>query len=144
MCGMVRHTLAITAVLCLGSFAAEPAGGQRPQADFDAAKGRDLYIKYCSSCHGENGEGRAGMYPPLKGSGMVIKADPTKQIQAVLHGLQGGRAGGVLYPYPMPAFGSVLNDVDIAGIIDHERSSWGNRGKLVIAAQVAAERDQSK
>jgi len=75
---------------------------------------------------------------------VVTKADPTKQIHTVLEGLRGARAGGVLYTDPMPAFGSVLNDVDIAGIIDYERSSWGNHGKLVIAAQVAAERDQSK
>jgi cytochrome c oxidase cbb3-type subunit 2 len=33
-----------------------------------------------------------------------------------------------------------LSDADIAGIIDYERSSWGNHGKPVTAAQVAAER----
>jgi cytochrome c oxidase cbb3-type subunit 2 len=75
---------------------------------------------------------------------MVTKADPTKQIQTVLEGSRGARAGGVLYTNPMPAFGRVLNDLDIASIIDYERSSWGNHAKLVIAAQVAAERDDSK
>ncbi len=40
----------------------------------------------------------------------------------------------------MPPFGSVLSDVDIADIIDYERGSWGNHGKLVTAAEVAAER----
>jgi hypothetical protein len=32
----------------------------------------------------------------------------------------------------------------IADIIDYERSSWGNHGKLVTAAQVDAEREHSK
>jgi mono/diheme cytochrome c family protein len=144
MYGMIRHSLTVAVVLCLGSFTAEPAAGQSPQPGFDAAKGRALYTTYCSSCHGANGEGRPGTYPPLKGSGVVTKADATKHIHVVLDGSQGGRAAGVLYANPMPAFGSILNDADIADIIDYERSSWGNHGKLVTAAQVAAERGRSK
>jgi mono/diheme cytochrome c family protein len=140
----VRHTLAILVILCLGSFAAELAGGLPSQTGFDPARGRALYSTYCSSCHGENGEGQPGTYPPLKGSGVVTKADATKHIHVVLDGVQGGRAGGVLYANPMPAFGGVLNDANIADIIDYERSSWGNHGKLVTRAQVAAERDHSK
>ena len=52
------------------------------------------------------------MYPPIKGSGVVTKDDATKHIRLVLNGLQGGKAGGVLYTSPMPAFGGVLNDVE--------------------------------
>jgi mono/diheme cytochrome c family protein len=141
---MVRYTLTIFVVLWLGSFAAEPTVGQSPQAGFDAAKGRSLYTTYCSSCHGTNGEGSPGTYPPLKGSGVVTKADATKHIHVVLEGSQGGRAGGVLYANPMPAFGGMLNDADIADIIDYERSSWGNHGKLIVASQVTAERGHSK
>jgi mono/diheme cytochrome c family protein len=151
MYGMVLHTLTIVVLLCLGSLTAEPAGGQSLQSGFDAAqsgfdtaKGRALYTRYCSSCHGANGEGRPGTFPPLKGSGVVTKADATKHIRVVLDGLQGGRAGGVLYTDPMPAFGGILDDASIADIIDYERSSWGNHGKLVMAAEVAAERGRPK
>jgi cytochrome c oxidase cbb3-type subunit 2 len=38
----------------------------------------------------------------------------------------------------------VLSDADIADIVDYERSSWGNHGNPVTAAQVAAERANSK
>ena len=144
MCGIVRHSLAVLVVLCLGSLSAETAGGEPPHANFDPEKGRSLYTTYCRSCHAENGGGRPGMFPPLKGSGMVTKDDATKQIRAVLDGLQGGRVGGVLYANPMPAFGSILTDVEIADIIDYERSSWGNHARLVIAAHVAAERHHPK
>jgi cytochrome c oxidase cbb3-type subunit 2 len=151
MCGSVRHTLALVVGLCLGSFTADPAVGQPPQSGFhaaqsgfDAEKGRALYTTYCSSCHGANGEGQPGTYPPLKGSGVVTKADATKHTHVVLDGLQGGRAGGVQYALPMPPFGSILDDANIANIIDYERSSWGNHGKLVTAAQVTAERGRSK
>jgi len=144
MFGIARHSLTIVALLYLGSFTAEPAVSQSLQPGFDPEKGRALYTTYCSSCHGANGEGRPGTYPPLKGSGVVTKADATKHINVVLDGSQGGRAGGVLYANPMPAFGSVLNDANIADIIDYERSSWGNHAKLVMASQVAAERGRSK
>ncbi len=49
----------------------------------------------------------------------------------------------MLYAAAMPPFGSLLGDVDIADIIDYERRSWGNHGKLVTAAEVAAERASS-
>jgi mono/diheme cytochrome c family protein len=41
----------------------------------------------------------------------------------------------------MPAFKSALSDADIAAIVNHERTSWGNAGPLVTAADVAAARE---
>jgi cytochrome c oxidase cbb3-type subunit II len=155
---IVRHMLALMLVLCLGLSASERVVGQAPegavarttdtgesiQAGYDAAKGRALYTTYCSACHGANGEGQPGIFPPLNGSGVVTKDDATKHIHVVLNGLQGAKAGGVLYATPMPPFSKILNDVDIAIIIDFERSSWGNHGKLVTAAQVVAERGHAE
>jgi mono/diheme cytochrome c family protein len=114
------------------------------QAGNDAAKGRDLYIANCSACHQASGEGIPGVFPPLKGSSVVNKDDAAKHIQVVLDGVRGGRAGGVVYAAPMPAFGGALSDAEIADIIDYERRSWGNHGKPVTAGQVAAERGGPK
>jgi cytochrome c oxidase cbb3-type subunit 2 len=148
MLGIVRRNVAIVAVLSLGSLALDRAAGQVP-ADartphYDAARGESSYMTYCSACHGSNGEGRPGTYPPIKGSGVVTKDDATKHIRIVLNGLQGAKAGGVLYSTSMPPFAGILSDVDIADVIDYERSSWGNHGKLVAAAQIAAQRGSSK
>ena len=118
--------------------------GESVQAVFDAAKGSDLYIANCSACHLANGEGIPGAFPPLKGSGVVNKDDAVKHIQVVLNGMQGARAGGVVYASAMPPFAGVLRDAEIADIIDYERSSWGNHGAPVNAAQVAAERARAK
>lgn len=119
-------------------------GEDSSRAYYDAPKGRDLYIANCSACHQANGEGIPGVFPPLKGSGVVNKDDAVKHIQVVLNGMQGGRAGGLVYAAPMPAFAGALSDTAIAAIIDHERRSWGNHGKPVTAAQVAAERARPK
>ncbi len=113
-------------------------------ASDDAASGQSLYITHCSACHQVSGEGLPGVAPPLKGSGVVNKDDASKHIRAVLNGMSGGTAGGVVYPGAMPPFAGVLSDAEIADIIDFERSSWGNHGKPVTSAQVAAERSGSK
>jgi len=120
------------------------AAGESVQAGYDAAKSRTLYIANCSACHQSNGEGLPGVFPPLKGSGVVNKDDAVKHIQVVLNGMQGARAGGVVYVAAMPPFAGALSDTEIAGIIDYERGSLGNHGTPVAAAQVAAERARPK
>lgn len=149
----IRHALASTALLFLGSLAAGGSIGQVQKAistagsletAYDSEKGRTLYGTYCSACHGTDGQGHPGTYPPIKGSGVVTKDDAIKHIRVVLNGLQGAKAGGVVYTSPMPPFGGLLNDVELTDIIDYERSSWGNHGKLVTPAQVAAQRGYSK
>jgi cytochrome c oxidase cbb3-type subunit 2 len=133
--------LAPLLVFCHVSSAAEGSVG--PQG-YDAARGRTLYIANCSACHGAGGRGQPSAFPPIKGSRVVTKDDATKHIQVVLDGLQGAKAGGVLYAAAMPSFAGSLDDVDIADIIDYERSSWGNHGKPVTAAEVAVQRARSK
>jgi cytochrome c oxidase cbb3-type subunit II len=139
MLGIVRYSFTIVASFYVALLAGECAFGQVPD---DA--GRDLYIANCSACHQASGEGLPGVMPPLKGSGVVNKDDAAKHIQVVLHGMQGARAGGVVYAAVMPPFAGALSDAEISDIINYERSSWGNHGAPVTAAQVAAERGRPK
>lgn len=135
----MRFSFAINAVLCVTAFA-----GEQSAAPAEAPRGRDLYLAHCSACHQASGEGVPGVFPPLKGSGVVNKDDAAKHLQMVLNGIQGGKAGGVVYPSAMPSFAAALSDADIADVVDYERSSWGNHGKPVTAAEVAAERSKSR
>jgi cytochrome c oxidase cbb3-type subunit 2 len=148
MTSIVGYSLAaVTVACCLVALAGESASGQVTQGvatNYDPAKVRALYEANCSACHQAAGAGLPGVFPPLKGSGVVNKDDPTKHIQTVLDGMQGKKAGGVAYATPMPPFAAALGDSDIADIIDYERSSWGNHGKPVTAAQVAAARANAK
>lgn len=111
---------------------------------FDAAEGAKLFSANCAVCHQVSGEGIPGVFPPLKGNAVVLAADPTQQIRVVLDGLGGLAIGGVVYSSQMPPFKSALSDSQIAEIVDHERSSWGNRSPLVTAVQVAAVRAKDK
>lgn len=105
---------------------------------FDPARGAELYATYCGACHQIGGTGLPGTFPSLKGDATVLDDDPTRQISAILHGMRDTPIDGIDYPAAMPPFAPTLNDVQIADIANHERTSWGNQAKLVTAEQVAA------
>lgn len=123
---------------------ATSAGVSPPAGGYDAAKGAASFTANCSACHQANGEGLPGAFPSLKNDAVVNKDDATKHIQVVLQGLHDARVGGVVYASAMPPFAGMLGDAEIADIIDYERSSWGNHGKPIDAAEVAAERAKAK
>jgi cytochrome c oxidase cbb3-type subunit 2 len=113
-------------------------------AAYDIAKGQALFTANCAACHQATGGGLPGVFPPLKDNPVVNEADPTEHIHVVLHGLQGKSVGGIVYPSPMPPFNALLSDADIAGIIDYERSAWGNHSSPVTPARVAEQRAKDK
>jgi nitrite reductase (NO-forming) len=124
-----------------------PAMGTQPNASapagpytFDPANGASKYASTCAACHQATGTGLPGAFPPLKDDPVVMDADPTEQIDTILHGAHGRTIGGTTYPSAMPGFASALSDADIADIANHERTSWGNQGKLLTADQVKAVR----
>jgi mono/diheme cytochrome c family protein len=142
---MVRHSFAIAACLSL-AFAADDLGisAEALRTPKDAQAGLDSYLANCSACHQASGEGIPGVFPPLKGSGVVNKDDAAKHILAILYGMKNARAGGVTYVAAMPPFAGALSNEEIAAIVNYERTSWGNRGKPVTARQVATQRGRSK
>src|SRR5690606_26899807 len=104
--------------------------------EFDAARGASLYATHCAACHQPTGAGLTGAFPPLKGNAAVLDADPATQIETILHGAQGVPIDGVTYPSAMPPFAASLNDTEVADIANHERTAWGNKGRLVTADEV--------
>ena len=121
------------------SASAAPAGPYK----FDSAKGAALFATNCAACHQATGTGLPGAFPPLKGNPAVLNADPATQITTILHGLHGKAINGITYSGAMPPFAAQLNDTEIANIANHERTSWGNHGKLVTADEVKALRAQA-
>ncbi len=119
---------------------AAPAGEKRARqqpVDATAANGAALYSSHCASCHQASGQGLPGVFPPLAGDPVVNAENPADHINTVLHGLQGKTIGGTAYGSPMPPFGDQLSDAEIAAIINHERTSWGNAAPTVTPEAVA-------
>lgn len=98
--------------------------------------GATLYRTSCSSCHQANGEGVKGAFPPLAGDPVVTDEDPTRHIEIILFGMQGEAIEGVEYSAAMPPFSEQLSDEEVAAIINHERTSWGNDAPTVTAEDV--------
>lgn len=103
-----------------------------------AALGRQVYGNNCVSCHQATGGGLPGVFPPLVNNPAVLDSDPQAHISAVINGLAGKVIDGISYAAPMPPFGSALSDEEIAAVVNHERSEWGNSAPLVTADDVAA------
>ncbi|MFB6262927.1 MAG: cytochrome c, partial [Bradymonadaceae bacterium] len=102
--------------------------------------GESIYESKCASCHQSDGGGVPGTFPPLAGDPVVTADDPTRHVEIVLDGLQGKTIEGTEYGAAMPAFGSQLKDSEIAAVINHERTSWGNDAPTITAEDVAAVR----
>ncbi|TXE09086.1 c-type cytochrome [Gelidibacter salicanalis] len=94
--------------------------------------GAKLYSQVCAACHQDGGKGIVGAFPSLVGSAIVNNADAEKLIRVVIQGYDARTDYGV-----MPPFGDQLTDEEIAAILTHERSSWGNDAAPVTADDVA-------
>ena len=102
-----------------------------------ALNGAELYANNCQSCHQPNGEGLKGAFPPLKGSKIVLNDDPELMVDIIMNGYSGRVQEGF---GEMPAVGTLnkLSAAEVAAIMNHERSSWGNNSRKVTEEQVKA------
>ncbi|MEY4246037.1 MAG: hypothetical protein RLZZ245_3622 [Verrucomicrobiota bacterium] len=110
-----------------------------PIAPISAQDGGQLYGLYCSACHGADGKGATGgAFPPLAGSAWV-QGESDRAVKIVLHGLHGPvNVSGKTYNLEMPPQGAALPDAQIAAILTHVRSSWGNAESPVTPEHVTS------
>ena len=87
--------------------------------------GQVLYKTHCANCHQENGQGLAGLYPPIMGSDYL-----TRNKESVLCSMRNGLqdtivVNGKSYHQPMPA-NTQLQALDVAEIATYIYNEWGN------------------
>ena len=98
-----------------------------------------LYAGNCAACHQADGAGLPGAFPPLAGSGWATE-DVETPIRVLLCGLTGEiEVEGATFNGVMPPLGH-LTDQQIAMVLTHVRTSFGNDASAVEPAQVAAVR----
>ena len=102
------------------------------------AVGAEVYTSSCSACHGAEGKGVPGAFPPLEAD-PVANGPAAEHISIILKGLNGKVINGVSYGAAMPAWPQLSNE-QIAAVTTYERMSWGNKGDMVEPATVAAAR----
>jgi glucose/arabinose dehydrogenase/mono/diheme cytochrome c family protein len=97
-------------------------------------KGKAAYVT-CAACHQPNGQGMAGLAPPLVGSRWV-----TGGIDALARIVLNGKTSGEMAMPPLRS----LDDETIAAILTYIRRSWGHQSDPVSASQVQWVRGQTQ
>ena len=88
-------------------------------------RGLAIYSRTCIACHGPDGKGVPGAFPPLDGADWTV-GDPSIPARIVLAGLQGPiEVSGQKYTNVMPPH-TDLKDTEIADVITFTRQSWSN------------------
>jgi mono/diheme cytochrome c family protein len=92
-------------------------------------RGAKVFRAQCAQCHQAEGQGVAGVYPPLAGAEWVTGHSEVLA-RILINGLNGPiEVAGNTYNGNMPAFGPGglnLRPVEIAGVLTYIRQEWGN------------------
>ena len=99
-------------------------------------RGVQLYDKHCAACHGDQGEGKTGVYPALRGNRTVTMHNTENLISVIRLGGFGPVTEKNPRPYGMPPFGHLLSHRELADIITFIRQSWGNQAPSVTELDV--------
>jgi mono/diheme cytochrome c family protein len=108
------------------------------------SQGGKLYEKHCAQCHGMDGQGVAGAYPPLAGNRAVTMKTTANLVQIVMNGGFAPATQSNPRPFGMPPYVLVLSDSETALLLTWVRSAWGNQGAEVSEFEVAKFRGGSR
>jgi mono/diheme cytochrome c family protein len=86
-----------------------------------AAKGRDIYLRYCAGCHGEDGRGEAKTFRPNVGNLSVKQLMDELSDEYLFTVIQKGGAA-VGKNAAMPAWSAQLGDDDIRDVVAFVRT----------------------
>ncbi|WP_025806832.1 c-type cytochrome [Pseudomonas chlororaphis] len=103
----------------------------------DSKPGASVYIDNCAACHRTDGHGYTRVFPALAGNPVLQSADATSLIHIVLKGGTLPATHTAPSTFTMPAFAWRLSDQEVADVVNFIRTSWGNQGSEVKAADVA-------
>lgn len=97
------------------------------------ARGKEVYITYCYSCHMSEGQGIEAVFPPLAKSKNL--ADKNRLIKVILLGMRGPvKVNGVDYNSEMA--GVSLTNAQAADVANYIRNSWGNKYPAILPKDI--------
>lgn len=109
-------------------------------AETTHAQGHKAYLAQCAACHQAEGQGLAGIFPPLAKSDYLAAMKPNELVAQILNGLTGEiTVNGTVYNTPMPPMPQV-SDQDIAHIVNYVFAKWTTVKADIKPADVASQR----
>ena len=115
----------------LRPISAPAAKAGKPASSNTLQRGAALYEKHCTDCHGASGQGQTAAYPALAGNRNVTQEPPNNLINTLLAGGFAPSTPGHPRPFGMPPYMLQLSDADLAAVLSHIRSAWGNHASAV-------------
>ncbi|MEO8124413.1 MAG: c-type cytochrome [Burkholderiales bacterium] len=107
-----------------------------------AVDGHGVYAENCASCHGAEGHGQVGYFPPLAGNSDLAK-DAALPVLVVLNGMTGPiEVQGRSYNNAMPTLGH-LSDAEIAAVVNFIRG-WNQAQEAPLTPDAVAKRRQQR
>ncbi|MCZ0962340.1 c-type cytochrome [Paracoccus benzoatiresistens] len=93
----------------------DTAGWFEDPSKLTQTDGKAIYDALCAACHMPEGQGAvgAGLYPALAGNENLLAAD--YPVHVVTHGQKA-----------MPPLGDLLDDAQVAAVVNYIRTSFGN------------------
>ena len=127
----MKISLLVGVALLIGA-----AGFSEGDLEESKKRGAEIYEEYCITCHMGNGEGVAGVFPPLAKSDYLM-AQPEKAARAIKYGQSGENVvNEVTYNNFMAELG--LSDQEVADVMNFIMNSWGNeQDSMITKAYVA-------
>jgi mono/diheme cytochrome c family protein len=127
---MLRFTIGLTASLALTATAVAQEGQRTFSSGyrFVEMSGEELYNNVCRACHMLDAKGAtgAGTYPSLSANpNLEAPGYPVTMV------IRGRRA--------MPPFGDMMNDAQIAAVVNYLRTHFGNNYTDMVTAQDVSE-----
>ena len=107
-----------------------------PQRNLSAVDGADVYKRNCADCHGANGEGKDGAYPPLRDAVAVTAPDPINAVRMVLYGGLPITSSTNPQPHSMPPFVQQLSSAELAAVVNHIRETFGAQTSRLTSADI--------
>lgn len=116
------------------------------------ARGRQLYLENCASCHGASLEGQPDWKrrlatgrmpaPPHDATGHTWHHSDRVLFEITKHGPEAVVGGG--YTSDMPGFAGVLSDAEITLVLDYIKSTWPERERTYQAERTRADREATR
>lgn len=117
-----------------------PRAAMAPNVHAVLPRGETIYVQRCASCHGRDGRGVPGVYPPLDGNSSVLEPTGINAIRVVLLGGFAPVTAGHPRPYSMPPFAQQLDDAEVAAVVTWLRQAWSNTARPVLERDVGVYR----
>jgi cytochrome c oxidase cbb3-type subunit 2 len=108
-------------------------GKEATAAAVKVLDGTALYTTNCQSCHQPNGEGLPGAFPPLKGSKVINGDNLELYVGIIMNGYDARADYGVMPPVGTNAS---LSAAEVTAIMNHERTTWGNKANKVTEEEI--------